>query len=79
VPPRKDLSSLAATCEFGNELEDHVTDQFLHGLTNEEVVSQLAMGNLPFDRFVAKACQYESAVDYAKGAIPSGGTLSAVK
>jgi hypothetical protein len=53
-----------------------VTDQFLHGLTNEEVVS---MGNLPFDRFVAKACLYESSVDYAKGAIPSGGTLSAVK
>jgi hypothetical protein len=37
------------------------------------------MENLPFDRFVAKACLYESVVDYAKDTILGGGKVSKVQ
>jgi hypothetical protein len=50
------VCSLAATCEFGTRLEDHLIDHFLYGLNNEQIALWLATENLLFYRFMAPAC-----------------------
>jgi hypothetical protein len=68
------LRSLAATRDFRIGLED-----YLHGLSNEVIALWLAMENLLFDRFMAKAYLYESAADYARGTTLGIGMVSVVQ
>lgn len=56
------LKKLAKTCQFGDQLEDHLTDQFLYGIRNENIRQQLfAEKELEFSKAVRVALSMEAA------------------